>query len=169
MSIEIKNNEIYVDGKRILFPRDSNFDWTAPLFGISPSGKLLPISIDEDGKLQVNVTVGVQEIDSVIVYDYANTVAKDTETTILTYTNGSLKDMWLDGFVATGNVDARYSLYINNTLKIPHRTSITDVTAKMNFTTPIKIVPSTIIDIKVIHWWKNPADFEACLLLHRNI
>jgi hypothetical protein len=102
--------------------------------------------------------------ETIFQYNTANTVAGSALSTIVTYTNSTGDDIWLDGFIAQGTVDAEYFLYINNVAKVNYRTSEQDRTAKVYFPRLVKIPNGTIVEVKVEHAYTFTADFSATII-----
>jgi hypothetical protein len=57
MEITIERGIIKIDGKPVSFPRDVQFSPVSVLYGINPSGKLVPVKIDSDGKIELSADV----------------------------------------------------------------------------------------------------------------
>ena len=60
MTIEIKGGEVYINGKRVLWPRDSQLSPASVLFGISPAGSIVPIKLNDDGKLEIAADITLE-------------------------------------------------------------------------------------------------------------
>jgi len=100
---------------------------------------------------------------NVIEHDTATTVAGSSQTTIVTYTNTAVV-LWLDGFIASGTVDAEYSLQVDAVDKFVLRSAEEDRNVQFHLPKPIKINASSVITIKVIHYKTYTGDFEATIL-----
>ena len=105
--------------------------------------------------------------ESIIEFNTADTVARNAISTVLTYENTTGNDVWLDGFLAEGTVDAEYFLVINNSIKAVYRTSEQDRTAKYAFPVIFKVPNGTIINIKVEHHYDFTGDFSASLIMSK--
>ena len=143
------------------------------------SARYIPIVDIGSGNYAVNVTdsqvksvldsilAAFQPATSVLETDTEDLVIANSQATIITYTVG-VAPLYLDGFTATGNVDADFTLHINTAEKLCYRTSEQDRTAKVFFPTPQKVAAGSIIDIKVIHFYTAwTASFKATLIGHR--
>ena len=102
--------------------------------------------------------------ESIFEFDTAVTVAGGALATIVTYTNSTGDDVWLDGFIGEGTVDAEYMLVINNDTKLICRTSEQDRTAKIYFPRLVKVPNTTIVEVKVEHHHTFTADFSATVI-----
>lgn len=101
--------------------------------------------------------------ESIIEFGVLNTVASDSQVTLVTYTNTTGQDIWFDGIMATGNVDACFSVFIDGAQKMEIRTSPVERTAKISFGKPIKIADDSVMQIKVIHFHTATADFSGTI------
>lgn len=102
--------------------------------------------------------------EAIFEFNTATTVAGGSVSTIVTYTNNTGDDVWLDGFISQGTVDAEYFLTINNVIKLIYRTSEQDRTATVYFPRLVKVPNTTIIEVKVEHVYTFTADFSATII-----
>ena len=102
--------------------------------------------------------------ESIFQFNAIDTIAGSAQTTLVTYTNTTGQDIWLDGFISTGTVDACYALVINTAMKMEYRTSEQDRTAKVLFPKAIKVVNGDIVEIKVEHAYSFTADFTGTII-----
>jgi len=102
--------------------------------------------------------------ETILQFDSLNTVAGSSQVTLVTYENSTGQDIWLDGFMSTGTVDACFALVIDTNMKMEYRTSEQDRTAKVLFPKAIKVPDGTIVDIKVEHSYLFTADFTGTII-----
>jgi hypothetical protein len=102
-------------------------------------------------------------------YDVATTVAANTLTTVLSYTNpfgGS--NLYIDRISAEGEVDGCFTIVIDTGDKDTKRSSGGQYTVDWQYPNGgLILAPGSIIDIKVEHGINTTADFSAALFGHR--
>lgn len=148
-------NNSFDDAHKILVVEIAAYD--------SATMDLVRVRADSQGRLILSPTATA----SILEFDEELTVAANSVTTILSYTNtGSL--LYLDTLIATGEVDAEYRLVINGTTKMKYRTSEQNRTMNVPFPMSQLIQIGDIVDIKVIHYHTaSTADFSANIIGHR--
>jgi hypothetical protein len=128
------------------------------------------------GRLEVEVTNGAGSPIPVTVVSgggvtqntwfngLAATVADNVVTTIITHTVvGST--LYIEGFITTGELDAEYTFYIDNTKVLTLWSSEQQRNIFFNLTNAIIGAVGTIFDIKVKHYHTGKvADFNATLI-----
>jgi hypothetical protein len=93
-------------------------------------------------------------------------VPSNTETTVTTYTVPVSETLKVAGFVATGDINAQYNLYINGVLTAASRSSVATPNAELflQWVTPSVLAGQTV-QIKVIHFATGKhGSFVATLL-----
>lgn len=96
------------------------------------------------------------------------TVPKDSLTTIVTYTNTTGGDLWLNQATGTGTLDAFYALYINANEIDNLRSAEQERNVKFAFTKAIKIANNDVINVKVKHSYNGKTgDFDSTIYLHK--
>jgi hypothetical protein len=90
-------------------------------------------------------------------------VAPSAITTIISYTVTGT-DLWFDGFVASGTVDAEYTMHIDATEEISLWTSEQNRNIQFYPVKPMKISVGSTVAIKAIHYTSGTADFKATVL-----
>ena len=125
-----------------------------------------PISPGTEETLQeiLDRLVALFPSESIFEFNTATTIAGGSLVTIVTYTNNTGDDVWLDGFMAEGTVDGEYMMTINNVPKLVYRTSEQDRTAKIHFPRLVRIPDTTIVEVKVEHHYSFTADFTATVI-----
>ena len=63
-TITYNEKELYINGSRVVYPRDANFSVGSVLFGIDDAtGAFVPIRSTADGKLSVSAAIVVEDIE----------------------------------------------------------------------------------------------------------
>jgi hypothetical protein len=98
-------------------------------------------------------------------FDLVTLVPTNVETTITTYTVPSGKTLNFTGFVASGNANALYKLYVATDTIFASRTSVSNLTYSLLFATPpFQVGQGVTIVLKVIHQAGVACDFEGTIL-----
>lgn len=98
-------------------------------------------------------------------FDTVSSVPTNTETTVVSYTTGPTETFYFVGLVSSGNTNALYKLYVDGNPCLAGRTSIAGLTLSLSYSfSPIRVDPSTTIEIKVLHQTSLSCDFEATIL-----
>ena len=85
-------------------------------------------------------------------------VSVNTPTTIVTVPANGRR--YITGIVCTGEVNARWEVFINSVRKATKRT--TDRNVEFEFSTPFELAGSTVLDVKATHHGPDAgADFQA--------
>jgi hypothetical protein len=169
LDIVTDGTTINVDNKWGIFVLGSDGDQARyiPIVDLG-SGKFAVNIVDEPATAVLeDILDSLKPGTSVLETDTEDLVIANSQATIITYAVG-VTPLYLDGFTATGNVDADFTLHINTAEKLCYRTSEQDRTAKVFFPTPQKVAAGSIIDIKVIHFYTAwTASFKATIIGHR--
>jgi hypothetical protein len=88
-------------------------------------------------------------------------------TTLVSYTNVGTEPLFLDGWIGTGEYEGDWFLVIDTVTKPEDRSSASTMRAGIQFTSPRRIEPGSIIDIKVEHYGGATGQFSATLYGHR--
>jgi len=103
-----------------------------------------------------------------IHFDEELTVPTTTITIVQTFTNTDSKGLFfVDEIIATGQVDAEYSVYKDGELKLKYKTSEQNRTMRIKFPASWKLNKNDFIDIKVEHCDSNVANFSSTIIGHR--
>jgi hypothetical protein len=88
-------------------------------------------------------------------------VSINTPTTVATIpANGR---QYITGIICTGEVNARWDIFVNSVRRATKRT--TDRNVEFEFNTPFELAGSSVLDIKVTHHGPEAnADFQATVL-----
>jgi len=88
-------------------------------------------------------------------------ISVDTETTIVTVpANGK---RYITSIICTGEVNARWDVYVNSVRKMTKRT--TDRNVEFSSGTPLEIAGSTVVDVKATHHGPDTsAAFQATVI-----
>jgi len=98
---------------------------------------------------------------AVLVTGEVTDVSADTETTIATVPANGLK--YITKIICTGVENARWDVYIDSTRKMTKRTI--DRTVDFDFSTPLKLLASSVLDVKATHHGPGTlSDFQATVL-----
>ena len=139
------------------------------LLGANAAGATRRLTVDADRNLNVNVqaATGIEASAGILTRGAQATVTAATITTIATHTVAT-NTLYLDGFVATGQYDADWTLVIDNVTKITFQTSEQDRTARHTFPTAQPIAIGSIIDVKVNHHGPvaTTGSFNATIIGH---
>lgn len=131
------------------------------------------VLLNDDGKLVVDaeftgtITVGDVKIDPNSVerfsdYEETTNIAKNIETTILTYTKA--EDYFIEKVVCSGTADGVYKLKVDGTTERTIRTAWNDRNATFDYSTWAKIISSgSTVTITVTHTERDNQNFEASL------
>ena len=122
------------------------------------------IANDIGNPVPVTIVSGAGTQTSFVKYGKQSAVPNGTLTTILTHTVVTT-DLYLTGFIMTGEIDAEVGLYINTARAIPGRTSEQDRNLMLHFPSALKMAVGTILDLKIEHFYNGKvSDFEAALI-----
>ena len=122
------------------------------------------IKNDIGNPVPVTIVSGAGTQTSFIKYGKQSAVPNSSLTTVITHTV-TTTDLYLTGFILTGEIDAEVGLYVNTSRAIPGRTSEQDRNLMLPFPSPLRMVVGTILDLKVEHFYNGKtSDFEAALI-----
>ena len=110
---------------------------------------------------------GMEPTDTMEQPGAITTIADNSQTTIVSYTNNTGDDIWLSGCIATGTVDGEYVLTVNGDIKGTVRSSEQDRNGKIVLEQAIKVINGDIITVKVTHWHTYTADFKATIYMYK--
>jgi len=102
----------------------------------------------------------------VAAYGQSTVVAANSETTVTSYICPTGKQFYAVGFTATGNVDGRYKMYINNQIVLVSRSSSPVPNVQMTLMgINFPIVEGQIVYVTVEHKYEGlEADYEGTIL-----
>lgn len=121
------------------------------------------VAVDNLGKLLVSLA------GTTSVWEYAEitSIASGATSTILTYTVTST-ELFLDQVIASGDIDAEYTIVVDGSTKARYKTSEQNRTAQFIFTSPQRVAVGSIIDIKVTHFQTGSSgNFNTALIGHK--
>jgi len=98
---------------------------------------------------------------------YINTVAGNSQVTIVSYTNNTGGVLRITGCLGTGTVDAEYVLMINGNEIGTARSSEQERNGKIVIEKGYRINNGDIVTVKVTHWDDFTADFKATIYGHK--
>lgn len=105
---------------------------------------------------------------TITIQGSVSTVPDNALTTIVSYTNTSGGDLWLNMVTGTGNLDALYTLFINTNEIDNLNSAEQDRNVKFAFVKAIKVANGDIIDVKVKHFYNGKSgDFKSTIYLHK--
>ena len=103
--------------------------------------------------------------DSITVFNLTTLVPTNTETTVTTYTVPAGKTFNFLGFVASGNANALFKLYVASNPVLAGRSSVANLTVQMTYAmSPFQILEGDTLVLRVIHQANGGCDFEATIL-----
>jgi hypothetical protein len=115
-------------------------------------------AIIESGEITIDA---IQTNNSVLAAGEVTGVSQNTETTIVTVPANGIR--YITKIICTGEENAKWNVYLNSVWKMTKRT--TDRTVDFDFSTPLKVGASTVIDVKAIHHGPDSnSDFQATVL-----
>jgi len=88
-------------------------------------------------------------------------------TTIVTYTNSAATPLFIDGWIGTGQYEGDWFFVVDSVIRPEDRSSASSMKAGTQFTTPRRLEPGSIIDIKVEHYGAATGQFAATIFGHR--
>lgn len=102
----------------------------------------------------------------VVTYSTLSALGPNAETTVVSYTVGAGKTFYFLGFMAIGDVDAIYRIFIGSSAKLAFRTSVSGLTAEKFYQLPIfTAAAAQIVYLKVMHCHASiNANFEGTLI-----
>jgi hypothetical protein len=133
-----------------------NQEEIVPLSQNTPSGK-------EYGLL----TRSIVEYPGLKIAEFSNVslVPPNTATTIVSYIVPTGFTFNFIGFIASGNANALFKIYVNSNPKIAGRNSVANLTLNMNYSFPIfEAYENDIIILNVFHQVNADCDFEGTIL-----
>ena len=115
-------------------------------------------------KVEGEVNVTIQDIvtnNQVLVSNQVADVPQDTLTTIATLPANGTK--YVTKIMCSGEDNAKWDVYIDSVRKFTLRT--TDRSRDFDFSTPLKVNPSSVLDVKAtVHGTGTTAILEAAIL-----
>jgi hypothetical protein len=93
-------------------------------------------------------------------------VPGNTPTTILTYTNNGTAAIFIDGWTGTGQYEGDWTLWLDVQVIDEDRSSASTMRAGRMLTSPIRLEPGSILDIKVEHAAAGTGLFSASIFGH---
>ena len=101
---------------------------------------------------------------SVTAFNMTTLVPQNTETTVITYTVPSGKTFHFLGFVASGNANALFKLYVAGDTVLAGRSSVANLTIQMTHAlSPFQVFEGDTIVLKVTHQANVGCDFEGTI------
>jgi hypothetical protein len=101
----------------------------------------------------------------VTVFNITTLVPTNTETTITTYTVPMDSTFYFIGFVASGNANALFKLYVDSNPVLAGRSSVANLTLPLTYSlSPFQISEGITIVLKVMHQAGTSCDFEGTIL-----
>lgn len=101
----------------------------------------------------------------VTAFDITTLVPTNTETTIANYIVPTGKTFSFIGFVASGNTNALYKIYVDGNPVLAGRSSIATMTLNLTYSlSPFFVTEGLAINLKVVHQTSVPCDFEGTIL-----
>lgn len=94
-------------------------------------------------------------------------VPSSSLTTIVTFTNSLSTPFFFDGWLGTGQYEGDWFVVIDTVTRPEDRSSASTMRAGTQFSTPRRIDPGSIIDIKVQHYGSATGQFSATIFGHR--
>jgi len=132
------------------------------------------VRCDDDGRLLIggvtisSATVNIVPATSILTTAQALTIASSATTTLVDYTNTTGGLVLLDGYVATGDVDAIYGMSIDGSNTTYLRTSEQDRNIVFFLPTPMRVENNGSVRITVAHYnQSNTSNFYNSLFGHR--
>lgn len=102
---------------------------------------------------------------SVVSFNVTTLVANGIESTITSYTVPMGKTFFFLGFLASGNTNALFKLYVNSDVVLAGRSSVANLTLSLNFpVSPLQLEAGSTIILKTIHDTNASCDFEGTIL-----
>jgi hypothetical protein len=101
----------------------------------------------------------------VTAFNITTLVPASTETTITNYTVPTGKTFSFIGFVASGNTNALYKIYVDGNPVLAGRSSIATMTLNLTYSlSPFSVTEGLTINLKVTHQTGVACDFEGTIL-----
>lgn len=123
-------------------------------------GRLASLADVTGGTVTVNPT-DILTNNTVLASGTQTIISQNVPTTIVTLPANGIR--YLTQIICTGEVNAKWDVYINSTWTMTKRT--TDRTVDFCFTTPLKVNAHSVIDVKATHHGPEAtADFAATIL-----
>jgi hypothetical protein len=130
---------------------------------VDPSGT-------EYGLVVRNIPSGVQETTHpglpIAMFGTVTLVTSSAETTITSYTVPAGKLFYVTGFTASGDIHAKYNLYLASSIKLVGRSSVAEPTYRLDLSRPAFIATAgDVVSLKVIHFVSGlMGEFEGTIL-----
>jgi len=103
--------------------------------------------------------------ESITIFNFTTLVPTNTETTVTTYTVPVGKTFNFLGFVASGNANALYKLYIAGSPVLAGRSSVANLTLQMTYAmSPFQALAGETIVLRATHHANVGCDFEGTIL-----
>jgi hypothetical protein len=96
-----------------------------------------------------------------------NAVPSNVVTTIVSYTNSLSTPFFFDGWSGTSQHEGDWWVYIDMAIVDEDRDSASTMRAGRQFSSPIRVEPGSIIDIKAEHYNGSTGQFAATIFGHR--
>ena len=122
------------------------------------------LKFDESGNLKVTY----EELSSnIIIARGANAaIAPNSAATLVTYTNNTGSDVWIDTLIMTGEEAAEYTFFLNTSEIIALRCLVGD-SKVLPFYPALRIVNGNIVDLKIIHYGSTAVGFKGTIMAHK--
>lgn len=83
-------------------------------------------------------------------------------TDILTYTVPTGKTFYIEGYIATGEAEARFEVTVDSVVKTAYRITRADLTAEVNFgKAPIVALADSVVKVRVENHYNTNLTFET--------
>lgn len=128
----------------------------------SVEGRVASLSDLMDTTVTADVTIDeILTNNAVIANGTQNNIVQNTITTITTVPANGIK--YITKVICSGEENAKWDIFINSTLKMTKRT--TDRTVDFDFSTPLKLAASSVLDVKATHHGPDAtSSFSASVL-----
>ena len=115
---------------------------------VDVEGRLASLSDLMDTTVTADVTIDeILTNNAVIASGEQSSIAEDVLTTITTVPANGIK--YITKIICSGEENAKWDIFINSVRKMTKRT--TDRTVDFDFSTPLKLAASSVLDVKVTH------------------
>lgn len=129
-------------------------------------------SSNDYGVVTRNIPSGTQDVSihvpgtSIVHFGNVTGVTANSETVIATYTVPTSKTLNVTGFIASGDIHARFKLYINGSAIASLRSAVTNPTVIADFQMATSAATqSQVVEVRVTHWASGlNGEFDATIL-----
>jgi hypothetical protein len=182
--LTFKDSVWYINGTKLILPRDQQDDAVSLLAGLADDGTVLPGAIDPTTHaLLVKVLGSVVASDVTVINDISNPVPvynvgsigvgfcifdtkellADAEDVVVSYT--AIADCFILKAECTGQSDGLWTLLRNGIIIQQGRSGASNLNYSFNMDGNVKVSAGQTIEIKVKNTYKVTADYAATLII----